>query len=78
MNIDLPAFLAEHRWALRDAMARTLDRLAPCVPVDIYDATDTMCQELVRALGSRAAARAAEPSLFKLPGRSARHLQDPA
>lgn len=78
MKIDLPAFLAEHRWALRDAMARTLDRLAPCAPVDIYEATDTMCQELVRALGSRATAHAAEPSPFKLPGSPTRDLRDPA
>ena len=78
MNIDLPAFLAEHRWAIRDAMTRTLDRLAPCAPVDIYEATDTMCQELVRALGSRVPARAVEPPRFTLPGSPDWQLHDPA
>lgn len=78
MNIDLSALLAEHRWAIRDAMARTLDRLAPCAPVDVYEATDTMCQERVRALGSRVATCAVESPRFIRPGGPNRHILDPA
>lgn len=51
MNIDLPAFLAEHRWAVRDALEAALERLAHCGEFDASELADAFSRELVRSMG---------------------------